>query len=537
MPSAPESSQCAGRGGRDRAKGGAAAVLPGVGALFVGYRIDRSAHSTLGAAGVSKTRSRAGHPRSPKGTPRLPHDRARFIFPPLGPGQPQDQAIYTRDPAWPPAELPAGQSPAPEGHPTERPPGEAGKSRSCGPDRPGPARIRGHEGVRLASQAPYRGPPGVGGARPSPRPAEHPGRAYLPPLRRRRPLPSSLPGAEPGATQGSGRSRVTSPCARHRCLAPPLSAPPGPRRSGAPALPDGADPGGSCAFSPCQPSAPAPSDPPPTSPAPDAALGAWARGPSSPSISHSLRARLPLPRIDRSATGSRVLRDSDSLASHARAEPSDRWGCAHSRTPRRGSVRGPCGVSASLLSSGVSRPLSPPRISAPIRNLGFLQGAGGGGFSQMLGDASHPQALTEAGWGLAPAPAWSPTILTPNSKNVATLAHTREEVRDAARAASSSSVEGSRVKPTELPGPWVSEGTLGKEDSAQLQMVPQLPAPVALTGFPEMEDGSQAPPENVLGNLERLLRVLAAAPPGRSGDRSSAPTQDQISGARGPPGA
>lgn len=63
--------------------------------------------------------------------------------------------------------------------------------------------------------------------------------------RRRALLPASLPGAAPGATQFWSLARHV-PRARHRRLAPPLLAPPGPRAAaeGAPlGLPDGASPG------------------------------------------------------------------------------------------------------------------------------------------------------------------------------------------------------------------------------------------------------------------------------------------------------
>lgn len=65
--SAPAARLVEGRGGRDRAKGGADAVLPGVGALPVCYRISRPARPTYGAAGVSELRS---HTES-RGSPRI----------------------------------------------------------------------------------------------------------------------------------------------------------------------------------------------------------------------------------------------------------------------------------------------------------------------------------------------------------------------------------------------------------------------------------------------------------------------------------
>lgn len=58
-----------GRGGRDRAKGGAA-VLPGVGALPVRYRIGRRARPTCGPAGSANTRA-TQNPAAPPGRGRL----------------------------------------------------------------------------------------------------------------------------------------------------------------------------------------------------------------------------------------------------------------------------------------------------------------------------------------------------------------------------------------------------------------------------------------------------------------------------------
>lgn len=127
-------------------------------------------------------------------------------------------------------------------------------------------RVRGREAARLAPRGPSmgaaageglvcaRGAPHAKARTPRPpprraqtqraggsegprtRPAEHPGRAYLSPLGRRAPLPASLPGAEPGATQCSGRWRGTSPVhvtAAWRRPGPPLRTP----REGRPSAP------------------------------------------------------------------------------------------------------------------------------------------------------------------------------------------------------------------------------------------------------------------------------------------------------------
>lgn len=83
----PAARQRAGRGGRDHAKGGAAAVLPGVDALSVRYRIGQSAKPTLKATRVNEPLSCTGHPLAPKGTPLLPPGGALFTVPALELGQ------------------------------------------------------------------------------------------------------------------------------------------------------------------------------------------------------------------------------------------------------------------------------------------------------------------------------------------------------------------------------------------------------------------------------------------------------------------
>lgn len=83
----PAARQRAGRGGRDRAKGGAAAVLPGVEALPVRYRIGQSARPTRKATRFNEPLSRTGHPRAPKGTPWFPPGEALFTVRALELGQ------------------------------------------------------------------------------------------------------------------------------------------------------------------------------------------------------------------------------------------------------------------------------------------------------------------------------------------------------------------------------------------------------------------------------------------------------------------
>ena len=83
----PAARQRAGRGGRDRAKGGAAAVLPGVDALPVRYRIGQSAGPTRKATRVNEPLSRTGHPSAPKGTPWFPPGGALFTVCALELGQ------------------------------------------------------------------------------------------------------------------------------------------------------------------------------------------------------------------------------------------------------------------------------------------------------------------------------------------------------------------------------------------------------------------------------------------------------------------
>lgn len=82
----PAARQRAGRGGRDRAKGGAAAVLPGVDALPVRYRIGQSAEPTRKATQGQGTPEPHWASQRAKGDPVVPPGRGTLHCSRVGAG-------------------------------------------------------------------------------------------------------------------------------------------------------------------------------------------------------------------------------------------------------------------------------------------------------------------------------------------------------------------------------------------------------------------------------------------------------------------